>query len=668
MTLNRVKLPARLRRAIQSPSPALQAIIACLLAIGAWPYTPSAQIGVDPSWQAVLQIAGAHGFHFGRDLVFTYGPLGFLAVPTPTYGLGSAVAFVASTAVYACLAWAALRSAMRVAPAWLAVIAAFIVVRFAVALPPFETLQALVFVACVELLARPAGRRWPAVVAVAGAAAGASLLGKVNVGIFVALMLLIAAVAYGRSRWAAAALFAAAVVVALVGGWLITGGSLGDLPLYASWSADLIRGYAEGMIVDTLASVRWAYVAFAGCAAILAWLAWRTSTGWPRSRRIALLAVLAVLVFAEWKTAFSRNFVAYALTTFFVAVLPFASRFATGSEPEPAKASAGRPDVGRPDVGRRLGFEAASLAFAAVGMAALAGAHLGPLQLVDPYHPARQWLASAIAFVVPGRLDRAVADTRSEIRSLLDIPPSFLGQIGDRTVEIEPWDTIAAAAYPDLRWQPMLLFQTYTVLTTQADEANAAAIRSPGGPQRILRQRIDDTDGQPRAVDHRFAWWESPAAMIESVCRYDELAANDRWQVLGRTGRTCGPAESLGSVAAPAGARVAVPVDNRPDRLTLVKIHGLEPSPFERVISALHRAGEWYVDLGPDRGVLRLVPGTAPDGLLLSVPSSIRYSPRFAFGPPITSIAVSAGSFSARSRELTYEFVSIPLQPTAGGG
>jgi hypothetical protein len=37
--------------------------------------------GFDNSWQLALNLAVEHGLDFGRDVVFTYGPLGFLAQP-----------------------------------------------------------------------------------------------------------------------------------------------------------------------------------------------------------------------------------------------------------------------------------------------------------------------------------------------------------------------------------------------------------------------------------------------------------------------------------------------------------------------------------------------------------------------------------------------------------
>src|SRR5258707_12718208 len=42
---------------------------------------PAPDLGVDVSWSAVLNWAHAHGSQFGKELVFTYGPLGYLLAP-----------------------------------------------------------------------------------------------------------------------------------------------------------------------------------------------------------------------------------------------------------------------------------------------------------------------------------------------------------------------------------------------------------------------------------------------------------------------------------------------------------------------------------------------------------------------------------------------------------
>src|SRR5208283_5853533 len=49
---------------------------------------------LDPSWHAALEYSTAHHLQFGTQIVFTFGPLGFLAAPTSLgHLLGARIAF-----------------------------------------------------------------------------------------------------------------------------------------------------------------------------------------------------------------------------------------------------------------------------------------------------------------------------------------------------------------------------------------------------------------------------------------------------------------------------------------------------------------------------------------------------------------------------------------------
>ena len=92
----------------------------------------------------------------------------------------------------------------------------------------------------------------------------------------------------------------------------------------------------------------------------------------------------------------------------------------------------------------------------------------------------------------------------------------FLAAVAGQTVHIDQWQTVAAFAYPEMRWSPLPVFQSYSAYTTALDEINADRLRRAAAPTRILRERFDDLDGTPYAVDRRFVWFEIPAAMLET--------------------------------------------------------------------------------------------------------------------------------------------------------
>ncbi len=163
--------------------------------------------------------------------MFTYGPLGFLSVPSPFFGASSVVAIVATAGVYLAAAATMLVLASRLLPGWAAVAVVLVTARAVFPfLPPFEMLQALVFVWCAEaVLAERIRVRAEWLIAGAGIVAAIGLMGKTNVGVFGFGMLLVAAMALGRPRWRGAAIFAGVATAGCLVIWLVTGQPLGAL-------------------------------------------------------------------------------------------------------------------------------------------------------------------------------------------------------------------------------------------------------------------------------------------------------------------------------------------------------------------------------------------------------------------------------------------------------
>ena len=76
-----------------------------LVALLAWPLGIIAPTtGLDYSWMSGLYMAVHEGKHFGSEIVFTYGPLGFLAWPEYWFSWLSVLAFLYVSAVYVAFA------------------------------------------------------------------------------------------------------------------------------------------------------------------------------------------------------------------------------------------------------------------------------------------------------------------------------------------------------------------------------------------------------------------------------------------------------------------------------------------------------------------------------------------------------------------------------------
>lgn len=599
-----------------------------------------------------MHLAAQRHLEFGSDILYPYGPLGFLEAPQTFYGTTTILATIVSAAIYAGLAAALVHLGRRLLPLWAAVIVALVVCR-ALFLPlkPPEALQALIFVGCVEaVLSHGADerhdRRRDAVIAAAGVAAAVALLGKANVGAFTFVMLLVTAMCVARPAWRGAAVFVAATALAGLVLFLATGQSASVIPAFVSGMVEVIRGYSEAMVVETPPAHVWYYVAFAAGVVILIAIGWAAARGSGRRRTIGLVAVGAALAFAEWKTGFTRNGVPYAFPTAVVALFPLASRL-------PRSIPLRRPIVAG--------------ALVALLVPALVVTNVGPLSILNVRASLRNVAGTALAFL-PSRQDAARERTSAQLRALLDVPDDAVAALTGQSVHVEQWETTVMAAYPEFRWAPLPSIQAYAAWTTVLDELNADVLRSADAPTRILRERLVRPDGQLHAVDRRFAWFEEPAATLEMLCRYRELTAGDRWQVLGRTDASCGSARPFATVTAKAGETVAVPPSPDPDQFVIVRITGFPDDLATRLRTALFRAEEWWIELG-GRARFRFVPGTADDGLILAVPPAVAFDERFAFGPPITSLTLTQGHEGNTSDdELTYEFLTVPLRADATGG
>jgi len=609
------------------------------LAILSWPSAAGpARTGLDPSWEAALHLALQTGTNFGSDLVFTYGPFGFLAWAWPWYGAESALSFAFIAATHLLLCAVVFIAARRVLPGWQALVYAYIAMRAVIVLEPYEALfVGVIAIAFSILLGRRIGRQAWIVVGL-GIVTGIALLGKINVGLFVAAISAVVILAVARPRWPVMGGFVATAAITFLGLWLATGQRITDLVAYATGSFEIIRGYSEAMGVDRTQTDDWVMLAYFVTILLIARMALGGIRDRPIAHQVGIVAVAALAGFAFFKTGFVRGGYGYALSAVLVAFFVLAE----SRTPRPLYMAV----------------------FAATFLSLVAAVGMSPVDLVNPVPAVRAFAREAAVVFRPWTWPTAEQRTRDQLQAQYKLEPEILTALAGSTIHVDPWETAVMAAYPALRWGPEPVFQSYSAYTSQLDELNAAALRSNDAPQRILREGQvalnDSSRAVPVTIDGRFRWFDAPAAMLETFCRYDEVAANQRWEVLAQAARHCGTPEPLATVTAKPGQAVAVPLDPRPDRIVIVRVHGINDSLVDRVLTTVYKASEWYVTLG-GLGRYRLVPDTAQDGLLMAVPSTIHRSPGFDFGPPIASISITRRNRFPAPGPLTYEFLSVPL-------
>jgi hypothetical protein len=567
-------------------------LLGLLLAVLTWSVQlapPS--VGLDASWIAGISMATHDGLHYGTELAFSYGPLGFVALPLafyPTFGLISLI-YLAGLYIGLCviLVWALRRHL----PAWLCLVLGFALLGL---VPLIE--QALV-VATLVALALLEKERPPWVlnlyVLLAPTYAAVEALAKLSTGPVIAVVLILGLIGARPSRLQLAAFFAL-LVGQLATFWFATGQALANLGPFLHNTIEVAGGYSTAMmrLVDVPSwQVTLATIAAAGLS-------------------LAIVVVVARLPFRDRRTRWCA------------VLLVAASTFALYKE-----------GVVRPDAGHlSLYFSSACVLWIGlpwqrgrwlvIGAAAIAlvGIPMRPTGTTTNYGVIGnvEMASDQVANLVDsGRRDRLIQRGREGEEAVYALEPNILAALQGHTVSVEPWETAAVWAY-GLDWRPVPIFQNYSAYTSHLDRLNAEAMESPAGPERILRENPPFVYNEfpTPDLDGRFAGWDPPEQMRAVLCNFRPLVISARWEVLGRTADRCGAPRLVEKVDGSYDEPVAVPTPGK-DEVVYVRIHGAGVGGIEKLTNfLLHARTRHIIANGTAR--YRLVPETAADGLLVA--------------------------------------------------
>jgi hypothetical protein len=591
--------------------------------------TPGA--GLDPSWNAGLAMAAYEGLHFGKEVVFTYGPLGFLNSRIVFFGDLAALSFVYGAALYVLFCIGLVWALRRALPLLLAAAVAYVAVAW-LPLPLIEVGLMVAVLGAFWLLegGRTERQLWTFTVAAATFAAPAALI-KLSTGPLIPVVLLIALAGarVGRGR---IAVYIGLLLVEMLVLWVAAGQSLGDVPAFVGHTLEITSGYSSAMLRSTDVAtwkVTAAVIAAIGSGLALVAAAWFWG-GRDQATRRAGTAIAALVSFAIYKEGVVRVDAGHLTVLFANAVILWIA-------------------VGLGGRHRAAMLGAAAIVFAISLPVRPAGVSTN----FDPVTNVRGAVENARTLVDSGRRDRLIESGHVAMQSAYGLAPAGLAAVGDRSVAIEPWEIGAAWAY-ELDWDPMPVFQNYNAYTSALDRLNAAAAEDPDGPERILRHNplVVQPEFTTADVDNRFLGWDPPEQARAVFCNFAPLWEDERWQVLGRVGDRCAAEREIGSASAPAGEPVKVPAP-RAGEAVFVRIHGAGVSGLEKVQTFLfHAASRHAVVNGTTR--YRLVPETAADGLLLRAAPEVASPGPFDPFPEARTIAVEGGA-----DRITYDFYAL---------
>jgi hypothetical protein len=569
--------------------------LAATIAMGAAGNAGVPDGGLDPSWQAAINIGAMQNRRFGHDLLFTYGPWGFLDRPLLLSGwqfaLGVLFATAAATAVF-CVAYVCLKRTWSQGVA--GAVAAALTVAMPFGEPGLRFLCAALVFAVLTLERRGVTRSgWRAGWPTALLAAFAALIVQVKFSEGIALLAVAGIVAISvRSLRALAVNVAAAAVaftVSFLFLWLVAGQRLGDLVPWLNYSRDIANGYQEAMAIERADNVL-GYVLAALLALVAVTVAVRMarSYGGPVGLGVVLL-VVAMLEFG-FKHGFTRHD-GHEASFFTIAGFVLV---ALGSY-------ARRP--------------VAVLVTAALAVALTPGT----LSHFDPFMARDRWRASAEGILNHNYRVTMLDNGKQKARGQYQLPANLVGESSGHPVSVDPWEATLPWAY-SMKWNPVPVFQAYSAYTPSLDALNARAIVEAPSDQIVLRQ--DRT-----SIDDRNTRWETPRYLLALACNYT-VGVNEQWWSLLRHGENrCSEPRNVGVHKVNPGEAVETPTVG-PNEILVARF---TPQPDGILTSLSHTVlKDWSPLIATaDDSPFRLPKGLADGPLMVSFPATLGWADPF---------------------------------------
>ncbi|MGC4748940.1 hypothetical protein ACLQ28_25260 [Micromonospora sp. DT201] len=553
--------------------------------------------GFDPSWKAGIGFAVSDNLRFGKDIVFNYGPWGFLDWPQHVSRPQAALGFLFTTTAVVVLFWAIyLCVRLRWSAGAAGAIAFAVTVASGPAGPGGRFVYAGLLFALLTLHHRSTRRThdWRGTLPTAILTAVGTLLLQVKFSEGVVLLALAGLVAVSVRSLGdlirGVGVAAAAFVVTFLTLWLVAGQRVADILPWVRGSQEISSGYQEALSIEQGEYIV-GYLAAGLLAIIVGILALSNAVRHKTVVTAGVVVVSAVVLAFGFKHGFTRHDPAHEVS-FFMAAGFLLIGFAAW--------------VRRPGI---------------VLAAALAAFIMAPSGLgnYDPFQARDQWRTGTELLVNNNYRLTSIEASRMRARDKYQLPENVVSELRGRPVHVDPMELTLPWAY-SLDWRPVPVFQSFSAYTPYLDELNAKALVEAPANQVVLHEA---TVG----IDRRNIRWDTPQYLLALACNYRVGARAERWSVLHHSQNRCSPPQTTLTQPVTAGVPVAVP-EAGPKEMIVARYR---PEPSSMLASLVHLGlKDWSpIQVGTDDGTFRLAEALTDGPLMVSLPAELAWQAPF---------------------------------------
>jgi hypothetical protein len=487
-------------------------LIALLLTVVLSP-VPRLPLGTDDdsSWSAVLGYAHESGLQFGTDIVFTYGPLGFLLTPyhsaaAPGICLAAEVVISFITMFGLCLVgW-------RLRPLWRCVSLVMLVLTAANTEPRMELVFNLGLLGWGVLCLVEDGAIWPL-----GVLAGLGVFGGLGKGtlLFTGIMC-IAAVSgdlFLRGRRLTGIGLLLGFVLCWVAAWLALGQHISNIGKFITSTLELVKGYSAVMGLEQLPLFVWLGLSIVILAipiiALRSFGVRRSGQGGQSWRACLRFGWFLAWLFLIWKQGFVR--VGRDHIELFLGFVPI-MLLALGSFQLEGR------------LARRLA-DGLLVLTSLVSLLTLVELFAGDVRACL-YRPCLVAVHNAKALFTPRTYWREMRDLQDAEREGMQLP-KFRQRIGHASVDVFGFRQ-SYAVFNDFNFRPRPVFQSYAAYSAALMRRNEAFYHSTNAPQFTLF-RLE-------AIDEHFPPLEDGLLLRDLLFNYELVDGEGPFLLLKRKG------------------------------------------------------------------------------------------------------------------------------------
>lgn len=567
---------------------ALMALATCAL-LAASPVALTPGDGLDRSWLTALNLARPSSLRFGRDILFTYGPWGYLDYPTGTSRqnlvVGSLFAFV-SVAVAWLGVWRAFRRVIsRDRAAWASSAVIVLMIPAGGASTMLLVGAALGLLDVVSRGTADSSARYP--LAASGCAA-LLLQVKFSEGAILIPMVCVACFAVTK-RWLTAIKCALTFVVCTGLFWLFSAQQISDLPRWFIGTIRISRGYTEAMALETDPnSIGYLMMVLLTVTVAFYLLKYAYRTGLFLALKVGIITGL--LMYLGLREGFGRHDAGHE-AFFYILTVPVLVWFA-----------------GAHDTSRLRLFP--------VVLAVSLG--LNGFLHTNPSAVRSRW-ATELEILTDERFQsKFVEVSKAEARKRYGLSGDLLSQL-EGPVAVDGWEAALPWAY-NLQWKPAPVFQSYVAYTHALDLINRDWLIHSEESQSILRPTSTGIDG-------RNSLWDPPAYVVAEICNFRPAASTKAWLVLKKSSDRCTQPRLIRAESVHANDAIAIPVTG-PGELLIMSFSPIDANVFVDIGRSVNKSfGELSVTADGTR--FRLPRALAVGPLAVSVPATVGWPSQF---------------------------------------